>query len=463
MRMRLRDYTASILVTMLSAAFGVLLLQGTSVLTSLIAGDDIGQKESVQVALSLVAVVFFAIAVYVGGVVTANTVGTVIAGRTRVIALYRLVGASATTLRRSVAIDGLIVGLVGSVLGLGVASLVTSISVNLGIATDAIPDQTYEVFSVWLGAPVVAVVLVTWLASWVGSRRILEVTPIQAGAAAVEPSREETSSRVVRNATAFTLIGIGAILLAGGVLLGLVSMLGVLVGLVGGILSFSGIVLGAPLFMPPILRLVGRMLGRGPAARIAAANAVRNPARSTRATIGLVIGVTLVTMFAVAAQSYVDMINRGREAYPADYGDSDQILALTITVFAVLFGFSALIAAVGMVNNLSLSVLQRTRELGLLRALGFTRGQIRRMILAESIQMSVAAVGFGLVLGIVYGWAGAMSLLGSILGGGFALPSVPWLVVVLAVVAAAALSMAASIAPSRRATRISPVAALAIE
>ena len=463
MRMRLRDYTASILVTMLSSTFGVLLLQGTSVLTTLIAGDDIGEKESVQVALSLVAVVFFAIAVYVGGVVTANTVGTVIAGRTRVIALYRLVGASAGTLRRTVAIDGLLVGVVGSVLGLGVASLIASIALNVGVATGTIPASSYEIFSVQLAAPVVAVVLVTWLASWVGSRRILDVTPIQAGAAAVEPSQEETASRTVRNATAFTLIGIGAVLLAGGVLLGQVSMLGVLVGLVGGILSFSGIVLGAPFFMPPILRLVGRMLGTGPAARIAAANAVRNPARSTRATIGLVIGVTLVTMFAVAAQSYVDIINRSREAYPADYGDSDQILALTITVFAILFGFSAVIAAVGMVNNLSLSVLQRTRELGLLRALGFTRAQIRRMILAESIQMSVAAVGFGLVLGVVYGWAGAMSLLGSILGGEFALPSVPWLVIVLAIVAAAVLSMAASIAPSRRATRISPVAALAID
>lgn len=463
MRMRLRDYAASILVTLLSSAFGVLLLQGTSVLTTLVAGDDIGEKESVQVALSLVSVVFFAIAVYVGGVVTSNTVGTVIAGRTRVIALYSLVGASAASLRRAVAVDGLLVGVVGSVLGLGVASLITLVAVSLGVATGGIPALSYELFSVQLIVPVIAVTLVTWLASWVGSRRILDVTPIQAGAAAVEPSQVEAASHTGRNVTALTLIGIGAVLLAGGVLLGQVSMIGVLLGLLGGILSFSGIVLGAPLFMPPILRLVGRTLGRGPAARIAAANAVRNPARSTRATIGLVIGVTLVTMFAVAAQSYIDIINQSREAYPADYGDSDRILALTITVFAVLFGFSAIIAAIGMVNNLSLSVLQRTRELGLLRALGFTRAQIRRMILAESIQMSVAAVGFGLVLGTVYGWAGAMSLLGSILGGVLLFPSVPWLVVAIAIVAAAALSMAASIAPSRRATRISPVAALAVE
>jgi putative ABC transport system permease protein len=464
MRMRLREYGASILVTLLSSAFGVLLLQGTWVLTALIAGDGLGEKRSVQLALSLVAAVFFAIAVYVGGVVTANTVGTVIAGRVRVIALYRLVGASASSLRRSVVVDGLLVGVAGSLLGLGFAALLTSVAVGVGVATDFLPSVSYDLFSGMLAGPVLAVVLVTWLASWVGSRRILEVTPIQAGAAAIEPTHEETASRPVRNTSAFVLIAIGAMLLAGGVALGQTSMLGVLVALAGGILSFSGVVLGAPLFMPAILRLVGRMIGRGPAERIAAANAVRNPARSTRATIGVVIGVTLVTMFAVAAQSYVDMIMRGREAYPADYAGVDELLAMTIGVFAVLFGFSALIAAVGMVNNLSLSVLQRTRELGLLRALGFTRAQIRRMILAESIQMTVAAVGFGLVLGIVYGWAGAQALLGSILGaGGLVLPSVPWVVVIVAALVAAVLSAAASVAPSRRATRISPVAALAVE
>ena len=60
------------------------------------------------------------------------------------------------------------------------------------------------------------------------------------------------------------------------------------------------------------------------------------------------------------------------------------MLNVTVGVFTVLIGFSALIAAVGMVNTLSLSVMQRTRELGLLRALGFDRRQLRGMIVAES-------------------------------------------------------------------------------
>jgi putative ABC transport system permease protein len=279
----------------------------------------------------------------------------------------------------------------------------------------------------------------------------------------VEPDEATVRRAVGRRWTSIVLVVLGALLLAGGVVIGTVSMLGVLVGMLGGILSFSGVVLAAPFVMPAVLRLVGRAMGSSPTARLAAENAVRNPARSSRATIGLVIGVTLVTMFAVATASYYDMIMRAAEQYPDDFAGADKTLVMTIGVFSVLFGFSAVIAAVGMVNTLSLSVLQRQRELGLLRALGFTAGQVRRMILAEAAQMSVASVLFGLALGVVYGWCGAQALLGSMLGGGFVGPSIPWFILVGAVVVAAVLAAAASIAPSRRATRVSPVAALAVD
>jgi putative ABC transport system permease protein len=463
MTMRWREYRATLLVAALSGAFGALLLQGTVLLTALVAGDAIGAKESVQVALSLVSVVFFAIAVFVGGIVTANTVGTVIAGRTRDIALLRLVGADARRLRASTARDGILVGLAGALIGSVAAIGLMAGIIAIGRASGDLPDELPSVVTPMLVAPLVAVTLVTWLSSWVGSRRILSVTPIQASAAAVEPDASTVRAAVGRRIAAIALIVIGALLLAGGVVIGLVTMLGVLVGMVGGILSFSGIVLAAPVVMPGVLRLVGRAMGSSPTARLAAENAVRNPARSSRATIGLVIGVTLVTMFAVATSSYYDMILRASEQYPDDFAGVDETLAVTIGVFSVLFGFSAVIAAVGMVNTLSLSVLQRQRELGLLRALGFTSGQVRRMILAEATQMSVASVLFGVALGIVYGWCGAQALLGSMLGGGLVAPSLPWFVLAGAVVVAAVLAAASSLAPARRATRVSPVAALAVD
>ena len=169
-------------------------------------------------------------------------------------------------------------------------------------------------------------------------------------------------------------------------------------------------------------------------------------------------------MFAVAVESYQGIVRAAQEPQPDVYHGIDQTLLVTVVVFSVLIGFSALIAAVGMVNNLSLSVLQRTRELGLLRALGFTARQVRQMIIAESAQLTAAAVLVGLALGTVYGWAGAQSLLGSIAGSpGLVVPVMPWALLVVIVVAAALLTWIASVAPSRRATRVAPVAALAME
>jgi putative ABC transport system permease protein len=257
---------------------------------------------------------------------------------------------------------------------------------------------------------------------------------------------------------------VGAALLTVGILLGLVSPFGVLVAFVGGIFSFSGLVAAAPMIMPPALRLVGRAFATSATGRLAAANAVRYPERSARTTIGLVIGVTLITTFAVAMSSYAQMLRIATEAQPELYAGIDEMVNATVAVFSVLIGFSALIAAVGMANNLSLSVLQRTRELGLLRALGFTARQIRRMILAESAQLTISAVLVGLLLGTLYGWAGAQSLLGAISGSpGIVLPAVPWMLLAGIAVAAALLTWTASIAPSRRATRVSPVAALAVD
>jgi putative ABC transport system permease protein len=206
------------------------------------------------------------------------------------------------------------------------------------------------------------------------------------------------------------------------------------------------------------------MLGRSPSARLAAANALRYPERASRTTIGVVIGVTLVTMFGVTMASFRMLIQEARANEPETYAGTEALLDSVTAVFSVLIGVSALIAAVGLVNALSLSVLQRTRELGLLRALGFSRGQLRRMVLAESVQLTATAVLVGLVLGTFYGWVGAQSLLGSAKGmPGIVLPGVPWAIVAIVVVAAAVLTLVATVTPSRRATRVSPITALAVE
>jgi len=464
-RRALTGHASSVLVAALSSAFGVLLLEVTGVLAQIIRGDDVtGSSTMVALLLQTLAFVFIIIAVYVGAIVTSNTFATIIAGRTRTIALMRLIGSSAADQRKAVAKEGLLVGVVGSVIGAVIASGLTWLLLLIAQATKFIPKGAYAVLDGVIVIPIVAVVLTTWWASWIGSRRVLHVSPMEATGAAVERTVDETRSLRGRRTSATVLFIVGIGLLVLGMLIGLVTPLGVLVGVVGGIVSFSGVVLGAQFVMPLALRLVGRMFGSSATARLAAENAVRYPERSARSTIGLVIGVALVTMFAVAVESFQVMIRTAQEAQPEVYQGTDTVLTVVVVIFSVLMGFSALIAAVGMVNALSLNVLQRTRELGLLRALGFTARQVRTMVLAESAQLTIAAVVVGLILGTFYGWAGAQSLLGSINGvPGIVLPAIPVGLLVVVVAASAVLIAVASVAPARRATSIAPVAALAVE
>ncbi|QAY74128.1 ABC transporter permease [Agromyces protaetiae] len=465
MRSRLKDHGPTLAVAVLAGTFGVLLLQITGALGSAIAGDDVtGASNTVQFLLAILAWVFIVIAIYVSAIVTANTVATVVAGRTRQIALLRLIGSSARAERVRIAREGLAVGCVGAVVGVFVGTALAMAVEAAAVAAGLFPATRHDYLDPWIALPAAAVVLTTWLAAWAGSRRVLHVRPIEALGDANESSSEELAKRPVRNVFAVILVVLGTLQLAAGVLVGLVSPLGVLIGLVGGIVSFTGVVLAAGAIMPPVLRLVGRLLGRTPAARLAAENAVRNPERSSRMTIGLVIGVTLVTTFSVTMESYRAIIRTAQQAQPEVYEGVEPMLDATVAVFTVLIGFSALIAAVGMVNTLSLSVLQRTRELGLLRALGFDHGQLRWMIVAEAAALTLAATLVGLVLGFVYGWAGAQALLGGINGvGELVVPGVPWLLVGGMFVAAGALTAIASVAPARRAMRVAPVVALAVD
>lgn len=80
----------------------------------------------------------------------------------------------------------------------------------------------------------------------------------------------------------------------------------------------------------------------------------------------------------------------------------DQIAVLLYLVYALL-GLAIVIAVLGVVNTLALSVVERTREIGLLRAIGLARRQLRRMIRLESVVIAVFGAVLGLALGLVWG------------------------------------------------------------
>jgi putative ABC transport system permease protein len=127
-----------------------------------------------------------------------------------------------------------------------------------------------------------------------------------------------------------------------------------------------------------------------------------------------------------------------------------------------LLGVSVLIALVGVGNTLSLSVLERTRENALLRALGLTRRQLRGMLAIESLLMALVAAGLGIVLGLIYGWTGTAALMGAQASAGVQYAVPVGLLVTIALVAAVA-GLLASVLPARRAAKVAPAGALATE
>lgn len=464
--LRERGMGASVLVAAISSAFGVVLISATGYIAAMLRADPyIGDSETLALVLAVLTVLLVAVAVYVAAIVTANTFSTVIAGRTRRIALLRLIGASARAQRGEVARQGFIVGALGAFLGLiaGTAGAAAGVGIAGGMPT--LPDVEYAVVHPALLLPAAIVALTTWAAAWAGSRGVLDVTPLQALGETVEVPHDEVSRRAGRNVGAIALLLSGGALLAAGIALGLLSPLGVIVAFAGGILSFTGLALGAALLMPPVLRAVGRLFGASATARLAAENALRHPERSSRMAIGVVMGVTLVTMFAVAIESVKSVIAAsGGGEMPVELA---RLLDGFAAVMMALVAVSAVIAAVGLVNLLTIGVVQRRRELGLLRALGLSNTQVRRMVLLEAAHLTIAAVTTGLVLGIAYGWAGAQSLLGSVAvppswqSPTLVWPAVPLGPVVAIVAATAVLTLIGAVVPTRLATRVAPVAALA--
>jgi putative ABC transport system permease protein len=127
-------------------------------------------------------------------------------------------------------------------------------------------------------------------------------------------------------------------------------------------------------------------------------------------------------------------------------------------VYALL-ALAVLIALIGIVNTLMLSVLERTREIGLLRAVGMRRPQVRSMIRSESVILAV----FGAVIGIVIGTLMGLALVSSLRQSGLTETTVPVTRLVLFLVLAAVLGLLAASWPARRAAKLDVLRAIAAQ
>jgi putative ABC transport system permease protein len=136
---------------------------------------------------------------------------------------------------------------------------------------------------------------------------------------------------------------------------------------------------------------------------------------------------------------------------------ADQVNQLLGLVYALL-SLSVIVALLGIVNTLALAVHERTRELGLLRAVGMSKRQVRRMVRAESVITALIGAVLGLVLGIVF----AVIVSRPLAEDGFVLTFPIGTLIVLAVLAAVA-GVLAAIPPARRASRVDVLRAVTTE
>lgn len=568
---------------------------------------------------------FAAIAIFVLVLVVRNTFTVLIAQRSRHLALLRCIGASSRQLRALTLIEAAVIGLGASLVGVatGVALMALAIGLIDKSATDLLPD-TLSISAIALLVPLLVGVAVTVFGAIGPAREAARLHPLlalDAIGAAEQPAGVRRRILVVGLAAFF--VGTAGMLL--GILVHPVIAMG------GGMVSALGVLALSSTVVPALARLLGRFVsGAGASLRLAAANAVRNPARTAATSGALIVGVGLITMMSIGASTIKASADDGLTSlWPVDVTVSSQAQGLdqalvsrlkavkdlgasaqlrtadgtvsksdqpiTVSVLAAdssalsmlpkserpgsgqialgdwaaetlgvmegqpitvkigsvtirgtvrlvsyqlgnvqnppilidarelgtamrnatigvlwlnatnpdssgalavqvndevgprsdvsiasdaldrgsyadaingallistaLIAIAVLIAIVGVGNTISLSVFERRREIGMLRAIGMTRHGVRAMVSTESVLIAAVGIIVGLVIGIGYGWAGANAVLG---------PTslsvqlqIPWVRIGIVVAVTLVAALAAAALPARSAGRVSPTTALA--
>jgi putative ABC transport system permease protein len=171
---------------------------------------------------------------------------------------------------------------------------------------------------------------------------------------------------------------------------------------------------------------------------------------------GVTTAAALAAVKTVAAQYAPGTTVQDQAAYKTEQTKPiNQILALIYTLLAL----AILIALLGIGNTLALSIFERTRELGVMRAVGMTRRQLRGTIRWESVIIALQGTFLGLLVGVFFGWALVLAQKNQ----GLSVFSVPYLTLIIIVLLAGLAGVVAAILPSRRAAKLNVLRAIVTE
>jgi putative ABC transport system permease protein len=248
--------------------------------------------------LNTALLVFAFIALFVGSFTIVNTFSIIVGQRTRELALLRIVGASRRQVFRSVLLEASIVGLVSSVIGLGLGVLAAvgleALLSGFGLTLPSGP-LVFEARTVIVC--LVVGVGVTVVSAIGPARRAVRIPPV----AAISDQQSEVEISLRRRFTwgiGITLLGVVALAI------GLTAPAIALVGL-GAVLIFIGVARLAPAVARPMASVIGRPLARlfGMSGRLGRENSMRNPRRTAQTASALMVGLALVSAIAVFGAS----------------------------------------------------------------------------------------------------------------------------------------------------------------
>ena len=284
-------------------------------------GDEVREETKDEVAKALSFVNYFllafgAIALLVGTFIIYNTFSMIVAQRLRELALLRAIGASRKQVGRSVVFEALVVGIIGSALGIAAGvGLAYGLRGLLNAFDLGLPEGSLQVAPRTIIVALVLGVLVTVVSAYAPARRASKVPPVAA-------MREEFASTGDTLKVRSLIGAIAAVLGALALVVGAQSTGGGAAALVGiGALALVlAVLLAAPALSRPIVGGLGAVFAKpfGPVGRLARTNAVRNPKRTAATAFALTLGLMLVSVigvFGASAKSSVNaLVDKGIEA-----------------------------------------------------------------------------------------------------------------------------------------------------